>query len=108
LSLEPLEERCLLNVGPLPIPGGRLTPNRFGGPDGHLNTPGPADSAVAGVGGVPITITDFNGFIGVAQVTSTGTDGQGNPLLWRTDLRVMQGVYRGTDGDFHRGTFAEV
>jgi len=83
-------------------------PNRFGGPDGHLNLPGPADSTVPGVGGVPSTITDFNGFIGVAQVTSTGTDNHGNPLLWRTDVRFMTGLYRGVDGNLHKGTFAEV
>jgi hypothetical protein len=108
LFLERLEERCMPSVGPLPIPEGRLTPNRFGGPDGHLNTPGPVDSTVPGVGGDPSTITDFNGFIGVAQVTSTGTDNSGNALLWRTDVRFMTGVYRGVDGNLHQGTFAEV
>jgi len=108
LSLERLDERCLPSVAPLPIPGGVLVPNRFGGPDVHLNTPGPADSAVPGRGGVPGTITDFNGFVGVAQVTGAGTDNAGNALLWRADVRFMQGLYRGVDGDLHRGTFAEV
>jgi hypothetical protein len=108
LSLELLEDRCLLDAAPLPIPGGRFVPNPFGGPDVHLNVPGPADSTVPGVGGDPGTITDFNGFSGVAEVEGTGTDGDGNPLLWRADVRFMQGVYRGVDGDLHRGTFAEV
>jgi hypothetical protein len=108
LSLELLEDRCLLDAAPLPIPGGVLIPNPFGGPDVHLNFPGPADSTVPGHGGVPSTITDFNGFVGVAQVTSTGSNGQGNPLLWRSDVRFMQGVYQGVDGNLHRGTFAEI
>lgn len=108
LSLEPLEDRSLPSAGPLPIPGGVLVPNPNGGPDVHLNFPGPADSTVPGRGGVPSTITDFNGFVGVAQVTGTGTDGLGNPLLWRTDVRFMKGVYLGVDGNLHRGTFAEV
>jgi hypothetical protein len=108
LFLERLEDRSLPSVAPLPIPGGLLVPNPFGGPDGHFNQPGPADSTVPGVGGEPITITDFNGFIGVVRVDGTGTDGSGNPLLWEADLRFMQGVYRGVDGSVHRGTFALV
>lgn len=108
LSLEHLEDRCLPSVAPLPIPGGVRVPNSLGGPDVHLNTPGPADSVVPGRGGVPATITDFNGFVGVAQVTGTGTDNRGNALLWRTDVRFMQGTYRGVDGNLHQGTFAEV
>ena len=108
LSLERLEDRSIPSVGPLPITGGVLVPNPLGGPDVHLNFPGPADSTVPGHGGVPSTITDFNGFIGDAQVTGTGTDNNGNSLLWRTDVRFMQGVYLGVDGNLHTGTFAEV
>jgi hypothetical protein len=85
-----------------------LIPNPFGGPDVHANLPGPVDSTVAGIGGEPSTITDFNGFVGVVLVDGTGTDGSGNPLLWEADLRFMKGVYRGTDGDFHEGAFALV
>jgi hypothetical protein len=106
--LERLEDRSLPSVAPLPIPEGVLVPNPFGGPDAHVNFPGPADSTTPGHGGVPSTITDFNGFIGDAQVTGSGADGQGNPLLWRTDVRFMKGVYQGVDGNLHYGTFAEV
>ena len=109
LTLERLEDRSLPSVvGPLPIPGGILVPNPFGGPDGHFNQPGHADSTVLGRGGEPITITDFNGFIGVVRVDGTGTDNSGNPLLWEVDLRFMQGVYQGVDGNIHQGTFALV
>jgi hypothetical protein len=63
---------------------------------------------VAGTGGDPSTITDFNGFIGAARVGGTGTDGHGNRLLWEVDLRFVDGVYRGVDGHLHDGTFAFV
>jgi hypothetical protein len=49
-------------------------------------------------------ITDLNGFVGIAAVTGTGTDG----LTFDTDLRFMQGVYVGVDGRVHRGTFGFV
>jgi hypothetical protein len=71
--------------------------------------PGPADSTTPDkVGGDPSSIDDFNGFIGVAHVQGTGTDNNGNPLLWDTDVRFMQGVYQGVDGNLHRGTFTFV
>jgi len=106
LSLELLEDRSLPSVAPVPIPDGFLVPNPFGGPDGHFNQPGPADSTVHGVGGEPSSITDFNGSVGVVRVDGTGSDGAGNPLLWEVDLRFMKGVYRGVDGELHHGTFA--
>jgi hypothetical protein len=107
LSLEALENRNLPSVSPIPIPAS-FNPG-LGGPDIHFQLPGPADNINTGrIGGEPSTITDFNGFIGVAQVTSTGTDNSGNALLWRTDVRFMTGVYRGVDGNLHQGTFAEV
>lgn len=109
LFLERLEDRSLpSSVGPLPLPDGFLTPNPFGGPDGHFNQPGPADSTLHGRGGEPSSITDFNGFIGVVRVDGTGKDGNGNTLLWEVDLRFMKGVYVGVDGDVHHGTFALV
>src|SRR5262245_47664189 len=108
LSLEALEDRTLPSVAPLPIPGGALIPNPFGGPDAHFNRPGPADSTVPGTGGEPSAITDFNGFVGVVRVDGSGTDGDGNPLLWEVDLRFMRGVYQGADGRVHTGTFALV
>src|SRR5262249_10044916 len=108
LSLEALEDRSLPSVAPLPIPGGVLIPNPFGGPDVHANLPGPVDSTVPGIGGEPSTITDFNGFVGVVVVDGTGTDGRGNRLLWAADLGIMKGVSRGADGHFHEGAFALV
>jgi hypothetical protein len=109
LSLELLEDRSVPSVSPLPIPGGLAVPNPFGGPDIHVNVVGPADMTVTTplpTGGEPISITDFIGSIGVARVNGTGTDGAGNALLWDVDMRYMQGVYQGADGNLHTGTFA--
>jgi hypothetical protein len=109
LAVELLEDRSLLSVAPLPIPGGVLVPNPFGGPDVHFHKPGPADSATPDkIGGDPSSIDDFNGFVGVAHVQGTGTDNNGNTLLWDVDIRFMKGVYQGVDGNLHRGTFAFV
>jgi hypothetical protein len=106
LSLEALEDRSVPSAGPLPIPG-TFNPG-LGGPDIHFQKPGPADATSGRFGGEPSTITDFNGFIGVAHVQGTGTDNSGNTLFWDTDLRFMDGVYQGTDGQIHSGTFAFV
>jgi hypothetical protein len=108
LSLEALEDRSVPSVAPLPIPGGFPIPNPFGGPDVHDNLAGPVDFTVPGIGGEPSSITNFNGFIGVAHVEGTGTDGSGNSLLWDSDLRFMTGVYEGVDLKLHQGTFAFV
>ena len=107
LFLEALEDRSVPSVSPIPI-SGSFNPG-LGGPDIHFQLPGPADNTNTGrVGGEPSTITNFNGFIGVAHVQGTGTDGHGNSLLWDADLRFMQGDYRGVDGRLHNGTFAFV
>ena len=107
LLLEFLEDRSLPSVSPIPIPAS-FNPG-LGGPDVHFQLPGPADNTNTGrVGGEPSTITDFNGFIGVAHVEGTGTDNHGNTLFWDTDLRFMNGVFQGNDGRIHQGTFAFV
>ena len=109
LAVEALEDRSVPSVvGALPITGGVLVPNPLGGPDVHLNFPGPVTSAMPGQGGEPSTITDFNGFIGVVHVQGTGTDNSGNTLFWDSDIRFMDGVFQGTDGQIHSGTFAFV
>jgi hypothetical protein len=95
---------------PKPIPGGGANPD--GGPFIHANLPGPADAQPRN-GNEPITITDFDGFIGVAHVqgTGTGTDtttGKNTPLLFDADVRFMQGIYRRVDGGFGQATFGFV
>jgi hypothetical protein len=75
-----------------------------GGLDFHLTAFGP--------GMDPSSITDFNGFVGVADVQGTGMatnpDGSTEQLLFDTDMRFMSGVYVGVDGRVHKGTFAFV
>ena len=108
-SLEVREGRCLPSGTPIPITGAIPNFHRDGGPDIHFQLPGPADNTTTGrVGGEPSTITDFNGFVGVAHVQGTGTDSSGNTLFWDTDLRFMHGIYQGVDGQLHSGTFAFV
>jgi hypothetical protein len=62
----------------------------------------------------PITITNFDGFVGLAyisgMVTQTNTatgEVQRLPFL-NSDMRFMQGTFQGTDGKVHQGTFAFV
>jgi hypothetical protein len=62
----------------------------------------------------PSTITNMNGFVGLAYLdgmvtqtdTTTGTS-QRFPFV-NTDMRFMQGNFRGADGRIHQGTFAFV
>jgi hypothetical protein len=58
----------------------------------------------------PSAITDFHGAVGAAVVDGTGTWKVGGTapetLLFDTDMRFMQGVFLGTDGRSHKGTFA--
>jgi hypothetical protein len=104
-----LEGRSLPSGTPIPIPGAIPNFHRDGGPDIHFQLPGPADNTNTGrVGGEPSTITNFNGFIGVAHVQGTGTDNSGNSLFWDTDLRFMKGVFQDSDGNIQKGTFAFV
>jgi hypothetical protein len=60
----------------------------------------------------PSSITDFNGFVGVADVQGTGTatnpDGSTETLLYDTDMRFMTGTYVGKDGHVYKGTFGFV
>jgi hypothetical protein len=76
---------------PKPIPP---NPDLFGF---HVQLPGSEPSA----------ITDFNGAVGIAAIAGSGV-GTGGTLAFDIDNRFMQGVFRGTDGRIHQGTFAFV
>jgi len=59
----------------------------------------------------PITIFDFEGFVGRTEVTSTGTgtaDGKSKTYNFDVDMGFMQGKFVGTDGKTHHGTFGFV
>jgi hypothetical protein len=92
---------------PLSVPTLLLDSADIGGPDSYLNFPGPATAAPI-FGNENSAITDFVGVYGGAAVVGTGTDGQGNTGYWASDVRFMQGTYRGVDGQSHYGTFVEV
>jgi hypothetical protein len=91
---------------PKPIPGGTPT---LGGVF-HVFAPGVIDPADA----EPSTITDFNGFIGLAFINGTVTrtntvTGEVRTLPFvDSDMRFMKGVFKGTDGRTHHGAFAFV
>lgn len=58
----------------------------------------------------PSEIGDFNGFVGFAKLSGTGTGvnkstGATTPLLWGCDNGFMKGIYIGVDGQQYRGTF---
>ena len=94
---------------PVPIPGG--TPALGGG--FHVFGPTP-DGSFDPIDAEPSTITDFNGFVGLAylngMVTRTNrATGEVRRLpSVGSDMRFMQGEYRGEDGKMHHGTFALV
>jgi hypothetical protein len=88
---------------PVPIPGG--TP-ALGGAF-HVFAPAAFDPIDA----EPVTITNFNGFMGMAYLsgmvtqTNTSTHEVRSLPFVGADMRFMKGVYRGTDGHVHRGAF---
>ena len=81
---------------PKPIPTG------IRGPNGLLHI------YLPGSGAETSTITDFAGFVGVANVKGQGTTNDGTRLYFDVDSRFMKGIYLGTDGRPHRGAFALV
>jgi len=91
---------------PVPIPGG--TPGLGGA--FHIYAPAAIDSIDA----EPITITDFNGFVGLTYLSGTVTrrnrvtrEVVELPFLG-ADMRFMHGIYRGADGRIRQGTFGFV
>ena len=92
---------------PKHIPGG--TP-QLGGTF-HLFGPTP-DGSFDPIDAEPATITDFNGFVGLAYISGTVTrtntkTGEVRTLPFvNADMRFMKGVFRGTDGRTHQGTFS--
>ena len=94
------------SAGSFSIPPPRPTPatTTVNGVDFHFVSFGP--------GVDPSSITDFKGFVGVADVRGTGTarnpDGSVETLLFDTDMRLMQGTYVGLDGAVHEATFGFV
>jgi hypothetical protein len=91
---------------PVPIPGG--TPAL----GGAYHVFGPA--AFDPIDAEPATITNFNGVVGLAYIsgmvtlTNTKTGEKTRYPFLDSDMRFMQGDFRGTDGRVHQETFALV
>ena len=92
---------------PLPIPGG--TPALGGGI--HIFGPTP-DGSFDPIDAEPSSITNFDGVVGLAYIngsvtrTSISTGAQVELPFIASDMRLMQGVYRGVDGKPRQGNFA--
>ena len=103
LAAPPLAHAAKESRLPNPIPNGM----HLLGPEGplfHFFLPGPTSE--------PSTITDFHGFVGLANVAGRGTrteaGGGSRHLFFNSDNRFMTGVFVGRDGKIHRGTFGFV
>src|ERR1700680_757141 len=89
---------------PVPIPGG----SPFLGGSFHVFGPAAFDPIDA----EPVTITNFNGFAGLAYIsgmvtqTNTKTGEKARYPFVNSDMRFMQGNFRGADGRIHQATFA--
>jgi len=94
------------SFAPVPIPGG--TPAL----GGAYHVFGPA--AFDPIDAEPATITNLNAAVGLAYVSGMVTQtniktGEVRRLPFvDSDMRFMQGEFRGTDGKVHRGAFAFV
>ena len=56
----------------------------------------------------PLTIGDFNGWMGVVEADGRGVegaDGDGQERTWACDVRFMDGVYRDRNDKFKRSQF---
>jgi hypothetical protein len=86
------------NAAPRPIPYGTM----IGGTLFHFQSPTPNTDESS--------IYDFKGTVGVAEISGPGAGvHNGAPLAsnaeFGSDNRFMKGVYVGTDGKRHHGTF---
>jgi hypothetical protein len=96
------------SFAPVPIPGGTPALN------GLYHVFGPALGTGDPVDAEPSTITNLDGFVGLAyisgMVTRTNTKTRERlrlPYL-QNDMRFMQGKFEGTDGRIHESTFGFV
>lgn len=105
---------------PDPIPHTNAAPAAFGA--FHFFFPGPVDGSppppsapdpegVHPNGRDPSTIFNFDGVIGQADLTLTGTGtdtttGDSGQYHFHTDMRFMMGKFLATDGRVHEGAFA--
>jgi hypothetical protein len=95
------------NAVPRPIPHISTPPGT------HFFFPGPVDASPTtspNTGHDPSIITDFSGVIANADLVFSGmgtnlNTGVSAKYDFHADMRVMDGVFVGLDGERHRGTF---
>jgi hypothetical protein len=107
-ALQPALSGANGSFAPVPIPGG--TPAL----GGIYHVFGPAPAGGDPIDAEPGTITNHNGFLGLAYLSGMVTQANTKtgemmrlPFL-DSDMRFMEGVFRGTDGKVHQGAFAFV
>jgi hypothetical protein len=94
------------SFAPVPIPGGSPVLG------GAYHVFGPA--AFDPIDAEPVTITNLDASVGLAYIsgkvtqTNTKTGEVVRLPFLNSDMRFMQGVFRGTDGKVHPGAFAFV
>jgi hypothetical protein len=96
------------SFAPVPIPGGSPTLGGF------YHVFGPASGLADPIDAEPSTITNLDGFVGLAYIsgmvtrTNTKTRERVRLPFMNSDMRFMKGNFRGTDGKIHQSTFALV
>lgn len=93
----------------VPKPQLHATPGPFG--PLHFYFPGPVEGVDPNTGHDPSTISDFNGFIGNADLLLSGTgtnltNPATAPYTFHADMRFMKGVFTDTEGQTQKGSFA--
>src|SRR5262249_11806483 len=102
----PNSSRASSDSLPKPIPGGLDLFGLLGLPPGpifHVYLPGIAPELS--------TITDFNGFLGAADILGTWSSNRNPPPAgsqFDADMRFMAGEYIGRDGRHRQGVFGFV
>jgi hypothetical protein len=97
------------SFAPVPIPGGLPALGGYY----HVFGPGPTAGSDP-IDAEPATITNFDGSVGLAYISGNVTQtnrktGQQQLLPFvESDMRFMQGMFRGTDGLIHNAAFAFV
>jgi hypothetical protein len=96
------------SFAPVPIPGGSPTLGGF------YHVFGPASGLRDPIDAEPSTITNLDGFVGLAYIsgmvtrTNVRTGERLRLPFMNSDMRFMKGSFRGTDGNIDQSTFALV
>jgi hypothetical protein len=110
LAKERASSAPIPSFAPVPIPVGTPALNGFY----HFFAPAPTSPTGDPVDAEPSTITNLDGFVGLAMISgmvtriNTQTGEKLRLPFQQADMRFMKGNFRGTDGNIHEATFAFV